>query len=136
MRISRPRERARTTRLRLAGGLVVAAALIAYTAGTAAADPPGHPRFAVSPAHVGLTHEPEIIGGLAPPDVRDHRLVAQLMAQAGPLTTPQSGFSWGDAGIGAGATVLLLAFLSATTLFMRGYVPGRARCMKPLQRRA
>ena len=23
------------------------------------------------------------------------------MAQAGPLTTPQSGFSWGDAGIGA-----------------------------------
>src|SRR5437016_1819528 len=49
MRISRPRERARTTRLRLAGGLVVAAALIAYTAGTAAADPPGHPRFAVSP---------------------------------------------------------------------------------------
>ena len=110
----------------------MAAALVAYAAGTAAADPPGHPRFDVSPAHIGLVHEPEIIAGIVPPDVRDHRLVAQLV-QADRLTSG-SGFSWGDAGIGAGATVALLAFLSVTTLLS---VRRRGKVFtKPLQRRA
>jgi hypothetical protein len=123
MRISEGQERARITLLRLVGALAVAVALAAYAAGAAAADPPGHPRFHASPAQVGLTHVPEIIGGIA--DVRDHRLVAQL-GRADRLT-PQSGFNWGDAGIGAGTTVVLLALLSTTALLMRGYVPWRPR---------
>ena len=125
MRISKGQGRARITLLRLAGALVVAAALMAYAAGAAAADPPGHPRFSVLPAQVGLTHEPEIIGGITSLDVRDHRSAAQLV-QADRLT-PQSGFNWGDAGIGAGTTVVLLALLSATALLMRGYIPWRPR---------
>ena len=132
MRISTSQERARITLLRLAGALAVAAALVAYTAGAAAADPPGHPRFDVSPAQVGLTHEPEIIAGIVPQDVRDHRLVGQLV-QADSLT-PSSGFSWSDAGIGAGAMVALLAFLSVTTLLS---VRRRGKVLAKLsQRRA
>ena len=48
--------------------------------------------------------------GIVPADVRDHRLIGQLVqADRG---TSQSGFDWGDAGIGAsvsfGATMFLL----------------------------
>jgi hypothetical protein len=50
-------------------------------------------------------------GSIVPPDVRDHRLVAQLV-QADRLSS-RSTFNWGDAGIGAsvsfGAVLLLLA---------------------------
>ena len=53
---------------------------------------------------------------IVPQDVRDHRLVAQLVAQGGSSDRAQStgdGFNWGDAGIGAsasfGAALLLLA---------------------------
>jgi hypothetical protein len=73
---------------------------------------------AVSPANYGpldpwayaLIHR-STSGSIVPPDVRDHRLVAQLV-QADRLSS-RSTFNWGDAGIGAsvsfGAVLLLLA---------------------------
>ena len=54
-----------------------------------------------------------IASGIISPDVRDHQLVRQLV-QADRMTsqTSQSGFDWGDAGIGAsvsfGVAILLL----------------------------
>ena len=54
-----------------------------------------------------------IASGVTSPDVRDHQLVRQLV-QADRMTsqTSQSGFDWGDAGIGAsvsfGVAILLL----------------------------
>ena len=125
-----------TSLWRLVGMLAVVGAVAALTAGSAFADPPNHPRYSLTQATAGLAHEPEIISGIAlpaaeaqpahepeivsgivPPDVRDHRLVRQLV-QADRLT-PQSGFNWGDAGIGAASTLGLMLLAGCMTLIAR-----------------
>lgn len=98
--------------------LFLVAVLTLVTAGSAFADPPDHPRFSLSQDKAGLAHEPEIISGIVPPDVRDHRLVQELL-QADRLT-PQSGFDWGDAGIGAGTTLAAVLTALGGTLLIRG----------------
>jgi hypothetical protein len=102
---------------RLVGMLVVVGAVAALTAGSAFADPPNHPRYSITQAKAGLAHEPEIISGIVPPDVRDHRLVRQLV-QADRLTS-QSGFNWGDAGIGAASALGLMLLAGGATLIAR-----------------
>jgi hypothetical protein len=57
-------------------------------------------------------------GSITPADVRDHRLVAQLV-QAD-RSTSQSAFNWGDAGIGASVSFgLVLLLLTALALGRR-----------------
>ena len=102
---------------RLVGMLAVVGAVAALTAGSAFAHPPNHPRYSITQAKAGLAHEPEIIGGIVPPDVRDHRLVRQLV-QADRLT-PQSGFNWGDAAIGAASALGLMLLAGGMTLIAR-----------------
>jgi hypothetical protein len=121
---------------RLAGALAVVGAVAALTAGSAFADPPNHPRYSLTQAKPGLAHEPEIdsgiaspaagalparepeiVSGIVPPDVREHRLVGQLV-QADRLTS-QSGFDWGDAGIGAVSALGLMLLAGGMTLVAR-----------------
>jgi hypothetical protein len=56
-------------------------------------------------------------GSVVPQDVRDHRLVAQLVQADRP--TSQSAFNWGDAGIGASVSV------AAVLLLLSAFVLGR-----------
>jgi hypothetical protein len=61
-------------------------------------------------------------GSIVPPDVRDHRLVAQLVAQSSGSAAESTGegFNWGDAGIGASVSFgAVLLLLTAVTLGWR-----------------
>jgi hypothetical protein len=126
-----------TTVARLAGALAVLSAVAALTAASAFADPPNHSRYSDTQAKAGLAHEheiisgiaspaararyvrdPEIVSGIVPPDVRDHRLIGQLV-RADRLAS-QSGFDWGDAAIGAGVTFALILLASVGALLYRG----------------
>jgi hypothetical protein len=60
-------------------------------------------------------------GSSVPQDVRDHRLVAQLV-QADRLTS-QSAFNWGDAGIGASISLGAVLLLLTTVALGRRYRP-------------
>jgi hypothetical protein len=108
----------------LRAAVVGAAAVL--TAGSAFADPPNHPRHSITQAKAGLAHEPEIVSGIVGPDVRDHRLVGQLV-QADRRTS-QSGFNWGDAGIGAASALGLMLLAGGMTLIARRHhaTPNRA----------
>jgi hypothetical protein len=95
-------------RLAMVAALITATAafVMLFAANIALGDPPNHPRFRASVQSAGP--HPEILAGLAPPDVRDHRLIAQLVrADRG---SAASGFDWGAASIGAGVA-LGLTFL-------------------------
>lgn len=85
---------------RLVLGLAASLAIAAGAAPTVQAKPIGG-----SPAYQASTSQ-----RIVPTDVRDHRLIGRLvLADRG---ASQSGFDWGDAGIGAsvsfGATMFLL----------------------------
>jgi hypothetical protein len=85
---------------RLVLGLAASLAIAVGAAPTVQAKPIGG-----SPVYQASTSQ-----GIVSADVRDHRLIGQLVqAERG---TSQSGFDWGDAGIGAsvsfGATMFLL----------------------------
>jgi hypothetical protein len=58
-------------------------------------------------------------GSIVPQDVRDHRLVAQLV-QADRLSS-RSTFNWGDAGIGASVSFGAVLLLLAAVALGRGY---------------
>jgi hypothetical protein len=138
-------DRSFTTVGRLAAALAVVSAATAITAPSAFADPPNHSRYFHIQAKAGLTHEPEIISGIAspaararlarepevvsgivPPDVRDHRLIGQLV-RADRLSS-QSGFDWRDAGIGAATTLaaVLVAFGGGLLIRRRSWSPSAA----------
>jgi hypothetical protein len=61
-------------------------------------------------------------GSVVPQDVRDHRLVAQLVQADRP--TSQSAFNWGDAGIGASVSV------AAVLLLLTALVLGRRQLQR------
>jgi hypothetical protein len=63
-----------------------------------------------------------IASGVIPPDVRDHQLVRQLV-QADRMTsqTSQSGFDWGDAGIGASVSFGIAILLMTAVALGRRY---------------
>lgn len=85
---------------RLVLGLAASLAIAVGAAPTVQAKP-----ISGNPAYRAPTSQ-----GIVPADVRDHRLIGQLVQADG--GTSQSGFDWGDAGIGAsvsfGATMFLL----------------------------
>ena len=86
--------------------LALVAALTAILAAPALGDPPNQPRF-LAPVQATLTHEPEMLGGLAPPT--GHYDVSTGAEQFSETGSP--GFAWGDAAIGAAVALgaILLA---------------------------
>ena len=122
------------TRLAGAVAAVIAVAMLAVSA--ALADPPNYQRY-MSQSQVGLTHEPEIVSGLAPspqgrsaprPEIiggiassGDQRLVSRLTQPS--ALAAQGGFDWGDAGVGAGSTLAAVALAAAGALAMRRRAP-------------
>lgn len=58
-------------------------------------------------------------GSTVPQDVRDHRLVAQLVQSD--RQTSQSAFNWGDAGIGASVSFGVVLLLVAALVLGRRY---------------
>jgi len=114
----------------LAAALAALAAIAALAVPTALADPPNHQRY-LPQAQTGLTHVPEIVGGVvASPEGRPvprPEIIGGLASPGGgtvlaspPATrvTP-AGFNWTDAGIGAGVALAAAAFVSASTLALR-----------------
>jgi hypothetical protein len=87
------------------------------------------------------------VSGIVPPDVRDHRLVRQLVQAdcltsqsgfVGPLVqdrlTSQSGFNWGDAGIGAAGALGLMLLAAGMTLVARRRHAAPNRALARLRR--
>ena len=102
--------------------LVVASALVVPAAQAAPIDPPPIARHAVQPAPVqssqvqhGLTNTFTTGGSstAVPSDVSSSR-------------TASDGFSWGDAGIGAGAMLVLIGLGTGAVLL----IPGRTRARR------
>lgn len=77
------------------------------TASSALADPPNHPRY-LPQSPTGLTHEPEILSGFAPP-TSTLRPVAAVQPDA-------RGFDWNAAAIGAAGVLGLILLVGSTTL--------------------
>jgi hypothetical protein len=96
--------------------LALVATLTALSAAPALGDPPNRPRF-LSPAQATLTHEPEILGGLAP--TTGHYDVSTGPVQVSEAGSP--GFAWGAAGIGAAVA------LGAILLAVGGAIAVRRR---------
>jgi len=96
----------------------ITAVVAMLLASAAQADPARHP-------HDYLASQPQARAATEPQDIRDHAELRQLVAQYGnPLaptaTASASGFSWTDAGTGAGvAAGGLLILGAATTLALR-----------------
>jgi hypothetical protein len=102
------------------------AAALALLAPVALADPTQHP-------HDYLATLKQERASAQPPDVRYHAEMKQLMALYGNpwarTATTTAGFSWADAGIGAGTTIgglLILGTATALVVRRRNQTPALA----------
>src|SRR5207247_976613 len=137
-------------RLGIVGAVLVAPALGATAAvAPALGDAWNHQHAYAALAQSAPGHPPQIRAGLVPPDVRDHRLIAQLVRADTAFERPpqiraglvppdvrdrrliaqlvradrassQSSFDWGAAGIGAGSTLALILLAFGGALLIRG----------------
>jgi hypothetical protein len=116
------------TRRKLAGALATVATVAALAAPTALADPPNYQRH-LPQAQSGLTHEPEIVSGLAAstegrpapqPEVTAGIASPGYQVLVSSATRPsQRGFDWADAGIGAAIGLAAAALASGLALALR-----------------
>ncbi|HKD34863.1 MAG TPA: hypothetical protein VKB73_15595 [Gaiellaceae bacterium] len=96
---------------RLAGAFAAIAAAAVLAAPAALGDPPNYPRY-MPAEQVAAVHVPEIVAGLGSPG-------GTVLASPPATRTASSGFSWTDAGIGAGIALAAAAFASGCAVALR-----------------
>jgi hypothetical protein len=100
-------------RLLLSIGAIVVATAVLF-APAALADPASHPHDYYALTRAGAVSS-------VPPDLRDHRLVAQLVADNARSTGSSSnGFGWSDFGIGTGTGMAVVLAALGLTAVVRG----------------
>ena len=96
---------------RLAAALAATATAAVLAAPAALADPPNFPRH-VPAAPAAAVHVPEIVAGLGSPS-------GTVLASPPATRVEPGGFSWADAGIGAGIALAGAAFASGCARALR-----------------